>query len=409
MFEHFLKPVKKFRKSYLPGIVTASADEDPSSIATFSAVGASTRFSFLWTVILAAPLLIAVHRLSARLGDVAKKGLISLIKENYGKKTALVCLVIFIIANLLSLVADIIGMAAGFQLLTGENYLYFIIPLIVLVWYIIVFDTYRHILRYFSWFSGILLAYVVSGFLASPDWHQVFRSLIWPKVELNLLSVSAFLAILGATFSPFTFFWQTKQEIEERHNAKSVEESGRSVIFGFIYSAFIAFFVMLASASIAQSHNFDTLTIADIAEALAPLAGGWAAKLFGLGLIGSGILAIPVLAASSAYATAEYFDWPDGLRRKPARAKGFYSIITFGFLICLASLLFDFQPVKAIFYSQLIVGILAPVIIYFILRLAGSKKVMGDFRCHWLSLLLGWFTIALLVLGDILFVYFLFK
>ena len=233
--------------------------------------------------------------------------------------------------------------------------------------------------------------------------------MIWPKIEFNLVYISAFLAILGAVFSPYSFFWQTEQEIEERRNEKSLKKSGRGVTLGFIYSSFIAFFVMLASASIVLDHNLDTLTIADIAQALAPLAGGWAAKLFGLGLIGSGILAIPILATSSAYAVAEYFNWPDGLSKKPARAKGFYSVITFGFLICLASLLFNFQPIKAIFYYKLIVGILAPVIIYFILRLASAKKVMGNFRCHWLSLTLGWFSIILLVLSDLLFIYFLFK
>ena len=407
MFEHFLKPIKKFRKSYLPGIVTASADEDPSSIATFSIVGAATGFVLLWVVILAAPLLIAVHRLSARLGDVTKKGLITLIKESFGKKTALFCLIVFIIANLLSLVADIIGMAAGFQLLTGESYLYFIIPLIILVWSIIVFDTYQHIARYFFWFSGILLVYVVSGLLASPDWIQVFKSIAPPKIEFNLAYLAAFLAILGATFSPYSFFWQTKQEIEERRDVKNIKQSEKSVIYGFIYSSFIAFFVILASASAVLNHNINTLTIADIAQALTPLAGGWAVKFFGLGLIGSGILAIPVLVTASAYAMAEYFDWPDGLRREPRRAKGFYSVITFGFLICLAALLFNFQPIKAIFYSQLFVGVLAPIMIYFILKLASSKKVMGSFRCHWLSLLLGWLTIILLLAGDALFIYFL--
>lgn len=407
MFQHFLKPIKKFRKSYLPGIVTASAGDDPSSIATYSIAGATTRFGFLWVIILSTPFLIVLHRLSARIGIVTKKGLVTLIKENFGKKIALVCVVVFVIANLLSLVADIICMAAGFQLLTGENYLYFIFPLIILVWYIIVFDTYQHITRYFFWFSAVLFAYVLSGFLASPDWPQVFRSLVFPKIEMNLGFISAGLAILGATVSPYTFFWQTKEGIEEKTDIKNVKESQKGVILGFIYSNLIAFFVILVSASVVLNHNFDTLTITDIAQALSPLAGGWAAKLFGIGLIGSGILAIPVLATSSAYAVAEYFDWPDGLNRRPQRAKGFYSIITFGFLICLASLLFNFQPLKAIFYSQLLVGLLAPGVIYFILRLASSKKIMGAYRCHWLSLFLGWLTIVLLVLGDILFIYYL--
>jgi Mn2+/Fe2+ NRAMP family transporter len=156
----------------------------------------------------------------------------------------------------------------------------------------------------------------------------------------------------------------------------------------------------VASASVLLKADVSLLTVKDIAQALAPIAGKWATMLFGVGLIGSGILAIPILASSSAYAVAEFFDWPGGLNQKPGRAKGFYGLITFGFLFCLAALLFDLNPIKAMFYSQVLVGAITPVIIYFILKIASDEKIMGSYRCGWPALIAGWLIILLLLLGD---------
>lgn len=409
MLHYFLKPIKKFRRSYLPGIVTASADDDPSSISTYSVAGATTGFSQLWLIFVATPLLITVHKLTACIGDVTKKGLITLIKENFGRRAALFCLLAVMTTNLLTLIADIIGMAAGLQLLTGESYIYFIIPLIILLWYIIVFDNYPHIARYFFWFSGILVAYIFAGFLAKPDWTLVVKSIFAPQIKFTLGYAAAGLGLLGATFSPYAFFWQTKEEIEERHTVKDIKQTSRAVVLGFMYSNIISFFIMIAAAKTAFGASANFLTISDIAKALEPLAGGIATKLFGIGLLGSGILAIPVLAATSAYTIAEYFGWPGGLNRQPRRAKGFYSIISAGFLISLAALFLKLQPLKVIFYSQVLVGILTPPLIYYILKIAGSRKIMGQWRARWLSLALGWLTIALLLAGDALLVYLFFQ
>lgn len=405
--QHFLRPFKKIRKSYLAGIVTASADDDPSTISTYSVVGAATGFSQLWLLLLSTPLLVAVHRMIARIGDVTKKGLITLIKEHFGRRVAFICVVILLAVNLLTLVADIIGMAAGFQLLTGENYLYFIVPLLIIVWYLIVFDTYDHIIRYFFWVAGVLVAYILAGLLARPDWGLILQSIIWPPIEFNFTYVLVALGLLGATFSPFTFIWQTEEEIEERHNINSVKKTDRAVALGFIYSNLVAFFIIIASAMIIKGGDVNLLTVKDIAQALTPVAGPWATKLFGIGLIGSGILAIPILAVSSAYAVSEFFSWPEGLRLKPRRAKGFYALISFGFIFCLAALLFELNPIKAMFFSQVLAGAITPVILYFILRLAGSKKVMGNFCCPRWNIVAGWFALISLLAGDIFLIYYL--
>ncbi len=407
MLQHFLKPIKKFRQSYLPGIVTGGADDDPSSVSTYSIVGATTGFSQLWLLLISTPLLISIQRMSARIGDVTRKGIITLIKENYSRKTAFFCVIALIAANLLTLCADIVGMAAGFQLLTGKNYLYFIIPVIILIWYIIVFDNYKHIARYFFWFSGILLTYVISTILIKPDWLAIFKATFFPHIKLSIGYIFGALALLGATFSPYVLFWQTEEEIEERHDANCIKKTDRAVSFGFIFSNLIAFFIMVASASVILDNSINLLTIKEIAQALAPIAGSWAPKLFGLGLIGSGILAIPILASSCAYAIAEFFKWPEGLNKKPGRAKGFYGVITFSFLLCLLTLVFRPNPIKIMFFSQVIVGFIAPILIFFILRLAGSKKIMGSCRSGRLSLVAGWLTIAILVASDIFLLYYL--
>jgi len=409
MLVNFLKPLRRFQRSYLPGVVTASGDDDPSAISTYSVVGATTGFAYLWLTLLSTPLLIAIHRMSARLGDITKKGLITLIKEKFGDRIAFICALAFVFGNLLVLAADIIGMAAGFQLLTSWNYVYFIVPLIILVWYVIVFDTYKHIARYFFWFSGILVAYVFAGILAKPDWLLVLKSTFVPSLNFNLLYIFGALGLLGANFSPYAFVWQTEEEIEENHDAKNIQQSGKAVVIGFIYSSLVAFFIMVASASVITDKDINLLTVKDIAQALTPIAGIWATKLFGIGLIGSGILAIPILATSSAYAIAEFFKWPSSLKKKPSKAKGFYSLITFGFLFCLAALLFELNPIKAMFFSQVLVGGLTPIIIYFILNLASDKNLMKDYSCHWLELLGGYLAIALLVLGDLFLLFFALK
>jgi Mn2+/Fe2+ NRAMP family transporter len=393
----------------LPGIVTASADDDPSTISTYSVVGATTGFSQLWLLLVSTPLLIAIHQMTARIGDVTKKGLITLIRENYGRRIAFLSVLVLVAANLLSLVADIIGMAAGFQLLTGESYLYFIVPLIILVWYIIVFDSYKKIAQYFFWFSGIIVAYILAGILARPNWGLIFKSIVLPPIKFNVTYFIAALGLIGTSFSPYAFFWQTEEEIEEKHNKKDINQSNKAVIFGFIYSALVAFFIMVASASVIVNKDLNLLTVKDIAQALSPIAGIWATKLFGIGLIGSGILAIPILASSSAYAIAEFFKWPQGLNRKPSKAKGFYGLITFGFLFCLAALLFDLNPIRALFYSQVIVGAITPIFIYFIVRLASDSKVMGGLCCTRWTIIGGWITIILLTLSDLLLLFFVLR
>lgn len=401
MLSHFLKPFKKFRKSYIPGIITGSADNDPASISTYSVAGAIAGFSQLWLLIISTPLLIATHLMTVHIGDITKKGLLSLIKEKFGRRLGFLCLFAFLTGNILTLIADIVGMAAGFQLLVGASYIYFIIPLIIFIWYIIVFDTYAKIIQYFSWFSMILVSYVIAGILAKPDWLLVLKSIIFPRIQFNILYCMGSLALLGAFFSPYTFFWQTNEEVEERNNHLYISKANKSVMLGFIYNSFLAFFIIIASATAISKGSINALSLQNIAFALKSLAGNWAPRIFGLGIVGSGLLAVPILVISSAYAVAEFYDWPEGLCKKPARAKGFYSAISFGFFICLLTLFFKANPIKILFYSQVAVGIITPLLLYFILRIYKIVKIKE--HCYsWFLIPAAWISILLLAIGDLL-------
>src|SRR3989338_2608088 len=229
-----------------------------------------------------------------------------------------------------------------------------------------------------------------------------------PPIKFNAAYFMAALGLIGTSFSPYAFFWQTEEEIEKNHGTKQIIASSGAVTLGFIYSGLAAFFVVVASASFVLETDVNLLTVKDIAQALTPVAGQWATKLFGIGLIGSGILAIPILAISSAYGVAEFFQWSGGLNQTPGKAKGFYGMITFGFLFCLVALLFDLNPIKVLFYSQVIVGAITPIVIYFILRLASDSKVMGNFCCTRWSVVAGWLALFTLILGDILLFFYLF-
>ena len=257
--------------------------------------------------------------------------------------------------------------------------------------------------------TNLILAYILAGILARPNWGLIFKSIIIPPIKFNIAYFMAALGLIGTSFSPYAFFWQTEQEIEEGRGEKQIKASSRAVRLGFIYSGLAAFFVIVASASVFLKTDVNLLTVKDIAQALAPVAGPWATKLFGIGLIGSGILAIPILATSSAYGVAEFFKWPQGLDQKPGKAKGFYRLITFGFIFSLAALLFDLNPIKVLFYSQVMVGAITPIMIYFILRLASNPKVMGDLCCTRWTVIGGWLALLLLILGDIFLFFYLFN
>ena len=389
----------------IPSIIAGGADNDPAGIATYSISGAQFGYHQLWLLILSTPMLVAVQAMCARLGDVKGKGLMTIIKEHYAPVVAYVSAGILIIANTTTLGADLAGVSEAVGLITKTSYIWWVVPIAVMVWAIVVFKSFRLIERYLLLLSFVYLAYVVSVFLARPSWRDVLGAIIRPQVEFSLGYLLAGVGLLGTTITPFLFFWQAKQGTEEKNSPRELEreakQEDRIVAPGFIYSNIISLFIMIASArALYGKDGITSITAATAARALEPLAGSWSTILFSVGLIGAGLLAVPVLATSTAYAVAEVFGWKDSLSDKPKQAKGFYTVITGAMVVGVGIAVSGVAPMKALLYSQVLSGMLGPILVALILFMCNDKKIMGSMVNRWFDNVFGWITVTVLTVGS---------
>lgn len=389
-----------------PGIIAGGADNDPAGIATYSISGAQFGFSQLWLLILSTPMLIAVQAMCARLGDVKGRGLMTIIRGHYAPVVAYLSAGILIVTNTTTLGADLAGVAESVGLVTKTPYLWWVVPVAVVLWATVVFKGFRVIERYLLILSLVFLAYVVSGFLARPDWGEVLGAVVRPRIEFSLGYLLSGMGLLGTTITPFLFFWQSKQGIEEKnsHHERVFEarQEDRIIAPGFIFSNIISLFIMIASAQALHGKgSVAVLTAADAARALEPLAGPWARTLFSVGIIGAGLLAVPVLAASTAYAVAETFGWRDSLSDTPDKAKGFYMVLTAALVAGIGIAVSGVAPMKALLYSQVLNGILGPILVALILIMCNDTKIMGKFVNRWFDNLFGWLAVLVLSAGSV--------
>ncbi|MBI5613335.1 Nramp family divalent metal transporter [Candidatus Gottesmanbacteria bacterium] len=396
---------KQLLRRYLPGIISGGADNDPSGIVTYSLSGALFGYHQLWLLLLSTPMLIAVQAMCARLGYVTKKGLMTLIKERYAPIFAWISLCILVVVNIATIAADLAAISESIGLIINVSYIYLVVPIALALWLLVVFKNYKTIEKFLFFLTFVFLSYVVSGFLARPDWSEVARALVFPKIQLDPSYLMAGLGLLGTTITPFLFFWQAKQEIEERRSvlveSQSVREDTR-VAPGFIYSNIISFFIIVATAAVFHTHGIKGIeTASDAARALEPFAGVYAKYLFAIGIIGAGLLAVPVLAASTGYVVAELFGWRDSLSDSPKKARGFYMILTISFLFGIGIVFSGIHPVDALLYSQVLGGILAPILILLILFLCNDKKVMGTYVNGWFDNIFGFLSVVLMSLGAV--------
>ena len=350
-------------------------------------------------------MLVAVQAMCARLGDVKGKGLMTIIKEHYPPIVAYVSAGILIIANTTTLGADLAGVSEAIGLITKTSYIWWVVPIAVMVWAIVIFKSFRLIERYLLLLSFVYLAYVVSVFLARPSWSEVLGAIIRPQVEFSLGYLLAGVGLLGTTITPFLFFWQAKQGTEEKNSPRELEreakQEDRIVAPGFIYSNIISLFIMIASAHALYGKDGITgITAATAARALEPLAGSWATILFSVGIIGAGLLAVPVLATSTAYAVAEVFGWKDSLSDKPKQAKGFYTVISGAMVVGVGIAVSGIAPMKALLYSQVLSGMLGPILVALILFMCNDKKIMGSMVNRWFDNVFGWITVTVLSVGS---------
>lgn len=373
---------KKLILRYAPGIISGAADNDPSGIATYSIAGARFGYSQNFLMVLATPMLIAVQAMSGRIGAVKGKGLAAVFSEFLPKKLVYAIVISLSFANIFTLAADISGMSnvASLVLPLPDKFLAVIFSL--LAWYLVLFKSFKELQKYFLWLVVFFLSYIPAAVLAKPDWFEVLSFTFIPRINFSLPFILSALATMGTTITPFLFFWQAKEEVEFHHSKKFslsfAKVEGRSLAPGMIFSQIITIFIIVASGSVLYKNGITSIeSAADAARALEPFAGPWAVYLFAAGVVGSGLLAIPVLASTTAYAVSEIFGWRDSLWDKIGSAKRFYAVITLTIFVSLSISLLPINPIKMLFYSQVINGVLSPFLIIALLYLCNSKKVMG--------------------------------
>lgn len=383
-----------------PGLITGASDDDPSGIATYSQAGAAYGFSLLWTMVFSFPLMSAIQEISARIGRVTGRGLAGNIRRHYSPWLLYPVVFLLVLANTINLGVDIGAMGSAMQLLIGGPALLYAIGFAALCLVLEVFITYQRYARYLKWMTVVLFSYVATAFIVKVPWQQVAVGTFIPTLARSGDYWATFIAILGTTISPYLFFWQASQETEEIRDHADEEalkkkpwqarvQFGRirlDTLVGMFFSNAVAFFIILAAGATLHAHGITDIQTADqAAEALRPLAGRFAFTLFALGIIGTGLLAVPVLAGSAAYAIGEALKWPTGLGRKPLDAKGFYAVLTAATLIGLAINFPAVQrhlhvtPIKALFVCAIINGVVAVPIMVVVMLMVGNPKVMGRF------------------------------
>ncbi len=397
-----------------PGLITGAADDDPSGIATYSQAGAQFGYNMLWTVILTYPLMAAIQLVSARLGLVTGRGLAANIRRSYPAPLLYVIVLLLVLANTINIAADIAAMADALRLIVGGPAHLYSIGFGLFCLGLQVWLPYRSYVRYLKWLTLALLSYVAVLFTVNVPWREVAVASLLPKLEWNGATLMMIVAVFGTTISPYLFFWQAAQEVEDqrvpggdaslrRDPSKATAQLRRIRLdtwVGMGFSNLIAFFIIVSTATTLGAAGIANIqTSAQAAEALRPLAGEFAFLLFSLGIIGTGLLAVPVLAGSAAYALAEAARWETGLDLKLPRGRGFYSIIAVATLGGAVIDLLPIDPIKALFASAVINGVIAVPIMAVMLLLAGSKRVMGDFvispRHKWL----GWAATGVMLLA----------
>jgi len=414
---HTHNPLVRYFQTLGPGLVTGASDDDPSGIATYSVAGAAYGYALLWTTLVTFPLMAAIQLVCARIGLVTGRGLAGAVRRHYPRWLLRGACFILLVANVFNIAADLGGMAEAAAMLTGLP----AVPLVVIfgvgITLITVYTSYATFARCLKWLTAVLFAYIAAAILARPNWPEVLLATVTPTLQWSQDSIRTLVAVLGTTISPYLFFWQASQEVEEekgrgkrtlaeRRGATTHElaDARLDVNTGMFFSILVMFFIMLATAStLHRSGLRDIQTAREAAEALRPLAGNAAYLLFSLGLIGTGLLAIPVLAGSASFAVSELFGWRAGLDLKPKTARRFYLVFT-GAIVCgIAVGIFDTNPIRVLFLSAVLNGLLAPPLMVMVMMVGSNRKIMGEHvNGFWLKLL-GWTATAVMTIAAIAF------
>ena len=394
-----------------PGLITGASDDDPSGIATYSQAGAQFGYGLGWTMLFSYPLMSVVQMISARIGRTTGHGIAGILSRHYPKSLTYFVVALLLIANTINIGADLGAMADATGLVSNAPSWMLLLGFAAFCALSEVFMGYRHYVRVLKWLTLALFAYVITLFLVDVPWGTALRGVIIPQFEINEVSLTMIVAILGTTISPYLFFWQASQEAEEVHNHQGEEPlkcdplEGRvelkrielDTLAGMGASNLVALAIVLTAAATLHPHGItDIQTSAQAAEALRPIAGDYAASVFALGIVGTGLLAVPVLAGSAAYAFCEAIKRPVGLDRKPMRAKAFYGTIITATLIGALINFTPVNPIKALYWAAVINGVVAVPVMAVMMLISTRKSIMGVFTITRGMTVLGWVATAVM-------------
>lgn len=405
----------RFVRRLGPGLITGAADDDPSGVATYASAGAAYGYGMLWTAPVALPLMAAVQLMCARIGMVTGRGLAGVLRVHYPRWVLGVASSLLLVANVVNIGADLGAMGAVTELLTGIPSLLFVPLYAGLILWLLVFESYPAMARVFKWLTLVLFAYVLAAFLARPDWGQVLRATLLPRIRLDRDSVLMIVALFGTTISPYLFFWQASEEVEEekakgritveqRRGAteRAMRAATADVLTGMTISVVIFYFIVLTTgATLHAAGQTEIATARDAAAALRPLAGDAAALLFSLGIIGTGLLGVSVLAGSTALGIAEGLGWDAGMSDPPARARPFYAIMAIAVILGAMLDMAGLTGMRMLVMAAVVNGLLAPPLIVIILVVANNPALMERYRNGIVLNLLGGLAAAIMTAGAL--------
>lgn len=422
MKEHIKRKIKDFFGKLGPGLVTGAADDDPSGIATHSQVGAAFGYELLWINVVMLPMMTAVQEMVGRIGIVTGRGLAENIREHYNKWFLYMAVFFLVFANVVNIGADIGAMAEATRLLVNIPFAPLAIFFTIIIVFLETFLKYKKYAKILKWLSIALFSYIITAFIVNQPWRQVISSLLVPHFEFSKVFIVAIVAVLGTTISPYLFFWEPSQEVEEELESRAIKKEGdkpkispaklkdfrRDNFTGMVFATIVAFFIMLTAASTLHVNGIrDITSAAQAASAIEPLvksfpnSGQVAKTIFAIGIIGTGLLAVPVLAGSAAYAVSETLGVKEGLSKKIKKAKGFYSVIALSTLIGLIINFIGINPIRALIYAAVVNGLMAVPLIYLIIRISSKKSIMGKYNNSFWSNFFGIFTLVAMLAASI--------
>lgn len=406
------KAVKKFLRILGPGIITGAADDDPSGIATYSQTGVQFGYGQLWTALFMLPLLAGVQEACSRIGVVTGKGIAAVVREHFSKPVLYIVVLLVLIANTINIGADIGAMAAAADLLFPLPFAVFALLVTGIILTLEIVLSYKVYARILKWLTLALLSYPLTVFIVAEPWPTILQATFLPHIEFSFAFLFVITGVLGTTISPYMFFWQASEETEEEREAHLLGKDGRprinwgfirnmriDTIAGMLSSEVVTWAIIVVAATVLHGNGVTNIqTAADAARALLPLvhtfpnSGFIAQALFATGIIGLGLLAIPVLAGSASYAVSESFQWVEGLDQKLTKAWGFYGVIIVATLIGLLLNFIGINPIKALVFAAVLNGVVAVPLIFIIALIARNKNIMGQYKSGWFSNLLVWLT-----------------